>query len=143
MEHAKSNRLKMDGAAEKTPVCCSPTERDHGLKTSPTMKKVTTEENGTATATSMAVWPRNIAPDEFCPPWPPVKLSTPLVHITPSSSQKITHTRGSNWFDLFLVVLRNSGIVGNIALLTKLPVLGCLNLVQHLQPRCLEDRFLP
>ena len=31
---------------------------------------------------------------------------------------------------------------GNIALTTQ-PVLGCPNLVQHLQPRCLGDRFLP
>ena len=31
---------------------------------------------------------------------------------------------------------------GNIALMTTLTALGCLNLVQHLQPRCLEDRFL-
>ena len=31
---------------------------------------------------------------------------------------------------------------GNIALMTTLPALGCLNLVQRLQPRCLEDRFL-
>ena len=32
---------------------------------------------------------------------------------------------------------------GNIALITTLPVLDCLISVQHLQPRCLEDRFLP
>ena len=31
----------------------------------------------------------------------------------------------------------------NIALITTLPVLGCLNVVQHLQPRCLEDRLSP
>ena len=33
--------------------------------------------------------------------------------------------------------------VVNIAFIVTLPVLDCLNLVQHLQPRCLEDRFLP
>ena len=32
---------------------------------------------------------------------------------------------------------------GNIALVTTLQVLECLNMVQHLQPKCLEDRFLP
>ena len=32
---------------------------------------------------------------------------------------------------------------GNIALITTIPVLNCLNLVQLLQRRCLEDRFLP
>ena len=32
---------------------------------------------------------------------------------------------------------------GNSALITTLPVLDCLNLVQHLLPMCLEDRFLP
>ena len=32
---------------------------------------------------------------------------------------------------------------GNIALIATLPVIGCLNLVQHMQPRCLEDSFLP
>ena len=32
---------------------------------------------------------------------------------------------------------------GNIALVTTLPVPDCLNLVHHLQPRRLEDRFLP
>ena len=31
----------------------------------------------------------------------------------------------------------------NSALITTLPVLDCLNFVQHLQPRCLEDRFDP
>ena len=31
----------------------------------------------------------------------------------------------------------------NIALITTLPMLDCLNLVQHLQPRRLEDMFLP
>ena len=32
---------------------------------------------------------------------------------------------------------------GNTALIATLPVLGCLNLVHHLQHRCQEDRFLP
>ena len=32
---------------------------------------------------------------------------------------------------------------GNIALVTTLPVLDCLNSAQHLQPRCLDDRLLP
>ena len=32
---------------------------------------------------------------------------------------------------------------GNMALIATPPVPDCLNLVQHLQPRCLEDRFLP
>ena len=31
----------------------------------------------------------------------------------------------------------------NIALITTLPVLNCLNSAQDLQPKCLEDRFLP
>ena len=31
---------------------------------------------------------------------------------------------------------------GNIALITTPPLLDCLNSVQHLHPRCLEDRFL-
>ena len=40
----------------------------------------------------------------------------------------------------FFFVLRERG---NIALITTLPLLVCVNLVEHLQPRCLEDRFLP
>ena len=32
---------------------------------------------------------------------------------------------------------------GNIALITTQPVPDCPNSVQHQQPRCLEDRFLP
>ena len=32
---------------------------------------------------------------------------------------------------------------GNTALITTLPVLDCLNSVQHVQPRCLEESFLP
>ena len=32
---------------------------------------------------------------------------------------------------------------GNIASMTALPVLDCLNLVQHMQPSCMEGRFLP
>ena len=32
---------------------------------------------------------------------------------------------------------------GNIALITTQPVLECLNLVKRLQPRCLEESFLP
>ena len=31
---------------------------------------------------------------------------------------------------------------GNNALIKSLPVLGCPNSLQHLQPKCLEDRFL-
>ena len=33
--------------------------------------------------------------------------------------------------------------MGNIALIITLPVLVCLNSVQHLQPRCLEHSFFP
>ena len=32
---------------------------------------------------------------------------------------------------------------GNNAWITTLPILDCLDSVEHLQPRCLEDRFLP
>ena len=32
---------------------------------------------------------------------------------------------------------------GNTALITTLPVLDCLNSVQHLQPKCLAERFFP
>ena len=44
---------------------------------------------------------------------------------------------------LFFLVLGVSERRGNIALIATLPVLDCLNSVQHLQPSCLEDRFLP
>ena len=49
-----------------------------------------------------------------------------------------------HWFALFDF----SGVLrqwrrGNIALITTLPVLDCLISVQHLQSRCLEDRFPP
>ena len=50
-------------------------------------------------------------------------------------------------FLLFLFLFGDSGVVakrrGNIALIATLPVSDCLNSVQHLQSRCLEDSFLP
>ena len=48
----------------------------------------------------------------------------------------------SSFFFLFYSALRQWRR-GNIALITTLPVLDRQKLAQHLQPKCLEDRFLP
>ena len=47
------------------------------------------------------------------------------------------------FFFLLLSCFETVALWKHVAWITALPVLDNLNSVQHLQPRCLEDRFLP
>ena len=46
-------------------------------------------------------------------------------------------------FVLLLLCFETAASWQQVAVTATLPVLDWLNLVQHLQPKCLEDRFLP
>ena len=52
------------------------------------------------------------------------------------------HERFAPQYHLFFIGALRRWRRGNIALITTLPVLDCLNSVQHLQRKCLEERFL-
>ena len=79
-------------------------------------------------------------------------FSVPLLVVSPSAHCKCTHRtfccsnelRSRAWLNFFLSCFDESAASWkHVAVTTTLAVLDCLNLVQHLQLRCLEDRFLP
>ena len=79
-------------------------------------------------------------------------FSVPLLVVSPSAHCKCTHRtfccsnecRSRAWINFFLSCFDETAASWkHVAVTTTMAVLDCLNLVQHLQLRCLEDRFLP